>query len=312
MDTTMAMMARYRMMDTRHMSTTATCRARLVCAPPAAAGSAAPCGAGCGPRPSCRGGAGGHGREEVIPNRGWAPPGCQEATVHCSRPSMLQPSLPPHPAPLQPNTGLLMSQRGTEREVVLSGSPFGWRARQGVGDPCAVPCPPCLKEAPGLHPQGNLPRAPRLAHTHPPYSLDPQLGPRHGHPSGAQAHKGLSRGPESLVGPRRSLGLRASKGERVTNGAARGSGGGGEGGGAAHHHQDHHGACQHAAHAAPLREVGLVLTGDGVQGRRGGRGGELGPWPLLEGSRHSAAARTRGGGGGEGGGPVWGPTSMSS
>lgn len=57
-----------------------------------------------------------------------------------------------------------------------------------------------------------------------------------------------------------------------------------------HHHQHQHGAGQHAAHTAPLGEVGLLLAGDGVQGCRGGRGGKLGPRPLLEGSQCLVAA----------------------
>lgn len=57
-----------------------------------------------------------------------------------------------------------------------------------------------------------------------------------------------------------------------------------------HHHGQEHGARQHAARAASLGEVGLLLASDGVRGRRGGRGGKLGPRPLLEGSQCSVAA----------------------
>lgn len=77
--------------------------------------------------------------------------------------------------------------------------------------------------------------------------------------------------------------------------------------GETHHHHHHHGSRQHSAQAAPLREVGLVLPSDGVQGRHGSRGSKLGPRPLLEGSQRSAAACIHGRAAAAGA-----PTSMSS
>lgn len=141
-------------------------------------------------------------------------------------------AIPPTPTlrPQQPNErwGLLMSWKGREREVVLSGSPSGWRA--GVGGPPCWMLPPRLKAAPGPRPRETFPEPPpgthRLLQPGPP-SVAPGVVP-----SGARAHKGLlgpSGSRESLVGPRRSLGLPASRGEGVTKGAPQGSRWGGEG-----------------------------------------------------------------------------------
>lgn len=134
-------------------------------------------------------------------------------------------------------------------------------------------------------------------HTLPSYNPDPWPGPELGPFSGAQAHERLPAAAPVSRGP-------GVGGTTAAPSRSGGSGVTGRGGWRGpHHHQHQHGAGQHSAHAAPLGEVGFLLAGDGVQGCRGGRGGKLGPWPLLEGSQCLVAASwavAR----------VWGPTHL--
>lgn len=281
------MMVRYRMMDTRHMTTTATFRvsdqARELPDPsghsPQSSSIAAPSSTpGCVPRVSSRrllggsrdglGRGGGLGGCRSFRIRGWN----QGTSVRCSWSQVLEnrPSCrPPRPAPASSqNWELLTSGKGSVPVLGL--------------------LPPMLGGCPRPASVGNLLPAPCLAHTQllPP---DPLQGCEFGLLPGAQAFLGTAGScePEGARGQKLPS---CSSGEKGMLGRASGP----------HHHGDHHGPGQHAEHAAPAGEVGLVLASDGVRGCRGGRVGKLGPWPLLEGSQCLAAAAQGEGEGGHG------------